>query len=66
MGHSTYSTLCGDMRWQENFTSILREKGYNIIWTADNESLEKSKGVKIEVEFEVDGVKDKKNIGRYP
>ena len=30
--HWFYTLSCADMRWNENFTSILREKGYKIIW----------------------------------
>ena len=55
--HIFYTLSCGDMRWQENFTSILKEKGYNIIWTAPNGNLEESAEVKIEVELETEGVK---------
>ena len=43
----------------------MREKGYNIIWTADTDSLELCNGVKIEVEFEADGIKDKKMLGDF-
>jgi hypothetical protein len=42
------------MRWNENFTSILKEKGYKIIWTQGNADLI------VEVEFYKDGKKDKK------
>ena len=41
------------MRWNENFTSILREKGYKIIWTQGNIDVE------VEVEFYKDGKKHK-------
>ena len=30
--HLFFTLSCGDMRWEENFTSILREKGWKIIW----------------------------------
>ena len=56
--HIFYTLSCGDMRWKENFTSILKEKGYNIIWTAPNGKLEESTEVKIEVEFEAEGVRE--------
>ena len=55
--HIFYTLSCGDMRWNENFTSILREKGYNIIWTADKGCLDQCPEVKIEVEFIKEGVK---------
>ena len=44
--HWFYTLSCADMRWDENFTSILREKGYKIIWEQD-----KSDEVIIKVEF---------------
>ena len=34
----------------ENFTSILKEKGFNIIWTASCENLDNTSEIKIEVE----------------
>jgi hypothetical protein len=49
--HIFYTLSCADMRWDENFTSILREKGFNIIWTASSGNLENNTEVKIEVEF---------------
>ena len=30
--HWFYTLSCADMRWDENFSTILREKGYKIIW----------------------------------
>ena len=30
--HLFFTLSCGDMRWMENFTSILKEKGWIIIW----------------------------------
>ena len=30
--HWFYTLSCADMRWKDNFSSILREKGYKIIW----------------------------------
>ena len=60
--HLFYTLSCGDMRWNENFTSILREKGYNIIWTAGDGSLCDSADVMIEVEFEKDGGKRKAKL----
>ena len=43
------------MRWDENFSSILREKDYNIIWTAENGTLENSTDVNVKVEYMKDG-----------
>ena len=60
--HLFYTLSCGDMRWNENFSSILREKGYNIIWTAVNGTLNDSKDVIVEVEMLKDGVKDRIEI----
>ena len=30
--HWFYTLSCADMRWNENFTTILREKGYKVLW----------------------------------
>ena len=30
--HWFYTLSCADMRWEENFSAILREKGYKITW----------------------------------
>ena len=49
--HLFYTLSCGDMRWNENFSSILGQKGYNIVWTAEN-----GNEVTVEVEFEKAGV----------
>ena len=53
--HLFYTLSCGDMRWDENFSSILREKDYNIIWTAENGTLENSTDVNVKVEYMKDG-----------
>ena len=34
--HWFYTLSCADMRWNENFSSILKEKGYKIIWKEEN------------------------------
>ena len=49
--HIFYTLSCGDMRWDENFTTILREKGYNIMWTTESGSLEDASDVIIKVEY---------------
>ena len=51
--HWFYTLRCADMRWEENFTSILREKGYKIIWEA------KDGDVTVKVEFIKAGVADR-------
>ena len=48
--HIFYTLSCADMRWDENSTSILKEKGFNIIWTASCENLDNTSEIKIEVE----------------
>ena len=58
--HFFYTLSCGDMRWDENFTSILKEKGYKIIWTATNDNLHDSSNVEIRVECAEGEVKDEK------
>ena len=44
--HWFYTLSCADMRWEVNFTSIIREKGYKIIWEQ-----EESNEVIVKVEF---------------
>ena len=48
--HFFYTLSCADMRWDVNFTSILREKGYNIIWKSQD-TLDNSTEVEVWVEF---------------
>ena len=52
--HWFYTLSCADMRWEENFTSILREKGYKIIWEQNE-----SNDVIVKVEFKRDGLVSK-------
>ena len=47
--HWFYTLSCADMRWEENFTSILREKGYKIIWEQVHDN-----DVIVKVEFQKD------------
>ena len=49
-----YTLSCGDMRWNENFTSILIQKGYNIFWMAESGELDETSKIIIEVEFGID------------
>ena len=61
--HFFYTLSCGDMRWNENFSSILREKGYNIIWTAKNhDNIDECDDVNIEVEFESEGEMERREL----
>ena len=53
--HMFYTLSCGDMRWDENFTSILKDKGYNIIWSAESGKFEDCVEVIVEVEYEKGG-----------
>ena len=50
--HFFYTLSCADMRWNENFTSILKEKGYNIIWICNSDETEDCTDVEVKVEFE--------------
>ena len=34
--HWFYTLSCADMRWDENFASILHEKGYKIVWKQED------------------------------
>ena len=38
--HFFFTLSCADQRWTENFTSILREKGWTIYWDAGEKSLD--------------------------
>ena len=60
--HLFYTLSCGDMRWNENFTSILSQKGYNVIWSTENGCLDDATDVTVEVEFEKEGVTRKEKI----
>ena len=53
--HLFYTLSYGHMRWDENFTSILVDKGYIIVWQAENENIGNSIDVSIKVEHEKDG-----------
>ena len=53
------------MRWNENFSSILKEKKYNIIWTAVNGTLDKSSDVIVEVEYDKLGMKHIKELKEF-
>ena len=54
--HWFYTLSCADMRWEENFSTILKEKGYKIIWKKDESETDvESPDVVVEVEFEKDG-----------
>ena len=46
--HFFYTLSCADMRWDENFTSILKEKEYKIIWISNNNCNDDSLEVKVE------------------
>ena len=63
--HFFYTLSCGDMRWNENFSCILREKGYNIIWKVDSGNVDECQDVDIEVEFESDKGMERKDIARF-
>ena len=53
--HLFYTLSCGDMRWNENFSTILKARGYNIIWSTESGTLEDAVDVFIEVEFAKEG-----------
>ena len=62
--HWFYTLSCADMRWNENFTTILREKGYKVIWTLKNDS-GKLEEVHIEVEFMKDSKIERYSLERF-
>ena len=49
--HLFYTLSCGDMRWNENFTTILRGKGYNIIRISESGTLKDASEVVIKFEY---------------
>ena len=38
--HWFYTFSCGDMRYDENFSTILRENGYKVLWKIENDKCE--------------------------
>ena len=67
--HWFYTLSCADMRWDENFSSILLEKGYRIIWTqekADGEDDENNwQDVEVKVEFLKHGELKKESLKTF-
>ena len=65
--HWFYTLSCADMRWEENFSSILREKGYKIIWQqVKNEGRFCFKDVTVKVEFTKNGkIEDPKDLSDF-
>jgi hypothetical protein len=64
--HWFYTLSCADMRWNENFTSILKEKGYKIIWKQENATDDVClEDVKVKVEFNKDGKVEKKDLNVF-
>ena len=61
--HWFYTLSCADMRWDENFTAILREKGYKIIWA--KEDAKDNDNVKVSVEFQKDGEIQKRPLSFF-
>ena len=49
--HFFYTLSCADMRWDENFTSILKEKDYNIVWISNDDITDDCNDVEVKVEF---------------
>ena len=54
--HWFYTLSCADMRWEENFSTILKSKGYKIIWKQEESKEDShSQNVVVEVEFQKNG-----------
>ena len=58
--HWFYTLSCADMRWDENFASILYEKGYKIIWAQEDTNqegneIESPNTVEVKVEYKKNG-----------
>ena len=64
--HWFYTLSCADMRWDENFSSILREKGYKIIWKKDTHDTDNTdKDVEVFVEFRKNGNLEEKVLEKF-
>ena len=55
--HLFFTLSCGDMRWKENFTSILIEKGWTIIWNKQDQTDDEMVDEEVEVQLEDGSVK---------
>ena len=55
--HLFFTLSCGDMRWMENFTSILREKGWKIIWDFDDKSEAMAVDAEVQVQLQDGSIK---------
>ena len=63
--HFFYTLSCADMRWDENFTSILKEREYNIIWISNNDKADDCIDVEVKVEFVNGGKKQEKSLRNF-
>ena len=55
--HLFFTLSCGDMRWMENFTSILKEKGWVIIWDFEDKSEDEVLDVAVKVQLQDGSIK---------
>ena len=63
--HFFYTLSCADMRWDENFTSILKEKGYNIVWISNSDETDNVNDVEVKVEFGSGEEKQQKALRQF-
>ena len=58
--HLFFTLSCGDRRWDENFTTILKEKGWAILWNIRESIQEERIEEEVEVQLENGSVKSLK------
>ena len=63
--HFFYTLSCADMRWDENFSSILKEKGYNITWVSNSDKIDASIDVEVLVEFGNEEEKQERSLRSF-
>ena len=59
-----FTLSCADLRWEENFAAILRDKGLNLIYSVVPDENGHSV-TRIEVEYMKDGMKRKQDLKQY-
>ena len=49
--HLFFTLSCADLRWNENFSSILRDRGWTIIWNFGQDTEESAINAHVEVQL---------------
>lgn len=50
--HLFFTLSCGDKRWKENFSTILKQNGWNIIWDFSEKKEEESLDAEVQVQLQ--------------